>query len=82
MALGSQTKSKHRWQNVLKRVKEMQDNEEQWAIAYHSELCVQGKHTNNSSEACVRILKDRVFKRTQAYNLTPLLQFLFIILKL
>ena len=43
---------------------------------------MQGKHTNNSSEACVRILKDRVFKRTQAYNLTPLLQFLSIILEL
>ena len=43
---------------------------------------MQGKHTNNSSEACVRILKDRVFKRIQAYNLTPLLQFLSTLLEL
>ena len=29
-----------KYPNVLKRVKEMQDNEEQWAIAYRSELCM------------------------------------------
>ena len=66
-----------KYPNVLKCVKEMQDNEEQWALAYHSELCMQGKHTNNYSEATVRILKDQVFERTRAYNLlVQLFQFL------
>lgn len=64
-----------KYPNVLKGVKEMQDNKEQWAIAYHSELCMRGKHTNNYSEANVRILKDRVFERTRAYNLVQLFQF-------
>ena len=57
-------------------MKEMQDNEEQWAIAYRSELSMRGKHTNNYSKASVRILKDRVFERTRAYNLVQLFQFL------
>jgi len=65
-----------KYPNVLKRVKEMQDNEEQWAIAYRSELSMRGKHTNNYSEASVKILKDRVFERTRAYNLVQLFQFL------
>ena len=71
-----------KYPNVLKRVKEMQDNEEQWAIAYRSELCIRGKHTNNYSEASVRILKDRVFERTRAYNLVQLFQFLSTTLEL
>lgn len=74
-----------KYPNVLKRVKEMQDNEEQWAIAYRSELCMRGKHTNNYSEASVRILKDRVFERTRAYNfynLVQLFQFLSTTLEL
>lgn len=29
-----------KYPNVLKCVKEMQHNEEQWAIAYRSELCM------------------------------------------
>ena len=53
-----------KYPNVLKRMKEMQDNEKQWAIAYCSELCMQGTHTNNYSEASVRILKDQGFERT------------------
>ena len=64
-----------KYPNVLKYVKEMQDNEEQWALAYHSELCMQGKHT-------VRILKDQVFERMQAYNLIQLFQFLSTTLEL
>ena len=47
-----------KYPNLLKRMKEIQDNEEQWAIAYHPELCMQGKHTKNYSETSVRILKD------------------------
>ena len=66
-----------KYTNVLKRVKELQDNEEQWAM-----LCIRGKHTNNYSEASVRILKDRVFERTRAYNLVQPFQFLSTTLEL
>jgi len=55
-----------KYPNVLKCLKEMEDTEEEWAIAYRSYLCIRGKHTNNYSEANVRILKDRVFERTRA----------------
>ena len=37
---------------------------------------MQGTHTNNYSEASVRILKDQGFERTQAYNSVQLFQFL------
>jgi len=71
-----------KYPNVLKRVKEMQANKEEWAVAYRSELCMRGKHTNNYSEATVRILKDRVFDRTRAYNLVQLFHFLSTTLEL
>ena len=60
----------------------MEDNEEEWAMAYRSYLCMRGKHTNNYSEASVRVLKDRVFERTRAYNLVQLFQFLSTTLEL
>ena len=65
-----------KYSNVLKRVKDMQENEEEWAIAHRYAITTRGKHTNNYSEASVRILKDRVFERTQAYNLVQMFQFL------
>ena len=68
--------------NVLKRIKEMRDNEEQWAMVYRSELCMRGKHTNNYSEASVRILKDPVLERMRAYNLVQWFQFLSTTLEL
>ena len=58
-----------KYPNVLMQIKEMKDSEKEWAMAYRSALCMRGKHTNNYSEASVRILKDRVFERARAYNL-------------
>ena len=71
-----------KYPNVLKCMKEMEDAEEEWAMAYRSYLCVRGKHTNNHSEASVRILKDQVFERTRAYNLVQLFQCLSTTLEL
>jgi len=71
-----------KYPNVLKHIKEMEDTKEEWAMAYRSYLCMRGKYTNNYSEARVRILKDRVFERTRAYNLVQLFQFLSTTLEL
>ena len=60
----------------------MEDTEQEWAMAYRSYLCMRGKHINNYSEISVRILKDRVFERTRAYNLVQLFQFLSTTLEL
>ena len=68
-----------KYPNVLK---EMEDTEQEWAMAYRSYLCMRGKHINNYSEISVRILKDRVFERTRAYNLVQLFQFLSTTLEL
>ena len=65
-----------KYSNVLKRVKNIQENEEEWAIAHRYDITMRGKHTNNYSEASVRILKDCVFERTRAYNLVQMFQFL------
>ena len=51
-----------KYSNVLKRVKDMQENKEEWAIAHRYDITMRGKHTNNYSEASVRILKDHVFE--------------------
>jgi len=65
-----------KYPNILKYLKQMEDTEEEWVMAYRSYLCMRGKHTNNYSETSVRILKDKVFERTRAYNLVQLFQFL------
>ena len=47
--------------NVEERIRDMWQEEEEWALAHRFDLTTRGKHTNNYSEASMRILKDHVF---------------------
>lgn len=54
----------------------MYEEQNSWAICFRQTLPVRGNHTNNFAEAAVRVLKDKVFLRTKAFNVPQLLDFL------
>ena len=68
--------------NVEERLREMRQKEQEWALIHRSDLTTRGKHTNNYSEASMRILKDRVFERTRAYNVVQMFHYLSTTLEL
>ncbi|KAF4530278.1 hypothetical protein B566_EDAN017416, partial [Ephemera danica] len=49
---------------------------EEWVpILYSNTVVTRNNHTNNYSEACIRVLKDIVLCRMKAFNLTALIDF-------
>lgn len=47
-----------------------------WALAYRNTYDTQGHNTNNFSEAVMRILKDKIFCRVKAFNLSQMVDFI------
>ena len=47
----------------------------EWAICFRKHLLVRGNHTNNYSEAGIRILKELIFSRVKAYNHVQMFSF-------
>ncbi|KAK7088885.1 hypothetical protein V1264_024257 [Littorina saxatilis] len=52
------------------------DRRKLWAMCYRDSLPIRGNQTNNYVEAAMRVLKDRIFVRTRAYNVVQLVDFL------
>jgi len=52
----------------------------QWCLAWRNSTS-KGHHTNNFSEACVRLFKDNVLFRVKAYNVIALLDFTYKVLE-
>ncbi len=48
----------------------------EWAICFRKNILVRGNHTNNYSEAGMRILKELVFSRVKAYNHVQMFSFI------
>ena len=48
----------------------------EWAHCYRKRLMLRGNHTNNYSEAGMKILKELIFSRVKAYNLVQVFHFL------
>lgn len=48
----------------------------EWAICLRDSLPVRGNHTNNFSEAAMRIVKDKILFRMKAFNVTQLVDFM------
>ena len=46
-----------------------------WAVCFRKHLLVRGNHTNNYSEAGIRVLKELVFSRVKAYNHVQMFSF-------
>ena len=47
----------------------------QWALCFHASLPIHGNHTNNYSEAGMKILKELIFSRLKAYNIVQMFHF-------
>jgi len=48
----------------------------EWAHCYRKRLLLQGNHTNNSSEAGMKILKELIFSHVKAHHLVQVFHFL------
>ncbi|XP_050730793.1 uncharacterized protein LOC127005721 [Eriocheir sinensis] len=49
----------------------------EWALCFRVKLPVRGNNTNNFCEAGMRVIKDKIFYRTKAFNVVQLVHFLF-----
>ncbi|XP_076155836.1 uncharacterized protein LOC143139123 isoform X2 [Alosa pseudoharengus] len=49
---------------------------ELWALCLRSHLPTRGNNTNNFVESAMRVLKDQIFYRLKAYNITQLVDFI------
>ena len=47
----------------------------EWAVCFRKHLLVRCNHTNNYSEAGIRVLKELVFSRVKAYNHVQMFSF-------
>jgi len=59
-----------------KRVKEFLERKEEWVSLFRDNLLMRGHHTNNFSEATIRILKDVILQRVKAYNVVALINYI------
>lgn len=48
-----------------------------WAHCFRANLPVRGNNTNNFCEAAMKVMKDKIFFRTKAFNVVQLVDFLF-----
>ncbi|KAE8741294.1 hypothetical protein FOCC_FOCC013182 [Frankliniella occidentalis] len=58
------------------RVIEFLKRKEEWVSLFRDHLLMRGHHTNNYSEATIRILKDVILQRVKAYNLIALINYI------
>lgn len=50
----------------------------EWALALRKHLMLHGNNTKNISEAAIRILKEIIFQRVQAFNLVQIFYFIYL----
>ena len=60
----------------LCHLKSLWPRRKEWAHCYRKRLLLRGNHTNNYSEAGMKILKELVFSRVKAYNMVQVFHFL------
>lgn len=52
------------------------ERRDKWALIFRSTFPLRGNNTNNYSEAAMRLLKEKIFKRVKTFNLVQLTDFL------
>ena len=60
----------------LSHLKSLWPRRKEWAHCYRKRLLLRGNHTNNYSEAGMKILKELIFSRVKAYNMVQVFHFL------
>jgi len=61
---------------LKKHLEELQCREAEWALCFRTELLIRGHHTDNLSEANIRIMKDQLLNRMKAFSITQLFDFM------
>ncbi|KAK3921452.1 Mating-type protein ALPHA3 [Frankliniella fusca] len=61
---------------LTKHLKDLRCRADEWALCFRRELLVRGHHTDNLTEANIRILKDKILNRTKAFSITQLFDFM------
>ena len=64
------------YQQFLSHMESLWLRRKQWAHCYRKRLLLRGNHTNNYSEAGIKILKELIFSRVKAYNMVQVFYFL------
>ena len=65
-----------KYPNYLKHIESQWARRKEWAICYRIHLLTRGNQTNNYAEAGIRIVKELVFNRVKAYNITQMFSFI------
>ncbi|XP_062391790.1 uncharacterized protein LOC134079728 [Sardina pilchardus] len=64
------------YQKYTKHLAAVFKRRELWALCLRSHLPTRGNNTNNYVESAMRVLKDQIFYRLKAYNITQLVDFI------
>ena len=67
-----------KYMNFVSHMKNIWERRREWAVCFRDDTLMRGIDTNNYAESGIRILKDIIFKRVKAYNLSQLFEFLTI----
>lgn len=71
-----------RYPHLLKYFEGLRSRKSEWALALRKHLMLRGNNTKNISEAGIRILKEIIFQRVQAFNLVQIFDFITITLEM
>ena len=66
----------NKYPNYLEHIQTLWPHRQEWAHCYQKRILIRGSHTNNFAEAGMKILKEIVFSRVNAYNCVRLFHFL------
>ena len=67
-----------KYTNFVSHMKNFWERRREWTVCFRDDTLMRGTDTNNYAESGIRILKDIIFKRVKAYNLSQLFEFLTI----
>jgi len=62
--------------NFVAHAQSIAERRFKWARVYGTNLPIRGQNTNNFVEASMRILKNKIFQRTRAFNIVQMTDFL------
>ncbi|XP_041479165.1 uncharacterized protein LOC121426833 isoform X1 [Lytechinus variegatus] len=67
----------HKYPKFLAHVDTVYQRREAWADCLQKELPIRGNRTNNFVESSMRVIKEKVFMRLKAFNVTQTVHFLY-----
>eukprot|EP00118_Oscarella_pearsei_P019528 m.208172 g.208172 ORF g.208172 m.208172 type:complete len:540 (+) comp39701_c1_seq9:1438-3057(+) len=65
-----------KYPRFLIQIKQLWGRQQEWAHCHRRTSFIRGNHTSNYAEAGMRVLKELIFSRVKAYNITQMFHFL------